>query len=856
MGGLAPGRLESCERDLGCAGATLRGLSPRLARLFSCHECTNTSKIPFAFVVFSSLEEGPESLAEYSLDAAPLVAGYGGRPVECLTYEDSSFPVESSTFVKVDNCALGLVDIRASIPLDASGAASEEPQPNTLAVHCGACKPGFAPSFAQINSVTSKVVRECRLIDGCASGSRRVNGCDACLNGWIFGYSALSGVDYSTCHPFPQDSNCLAAPTSSQICAICRSGFGFDADGLCRPIIPPLCADSSVSIIDSFAPGDVETALRFNPSPLGCGVCQPGFAPLIEAQPRPTCTPLPFSLPSSLLVPLSGPLSEPVFLPLPGPQLSLSVYPFNCDSLDAKSLIPICRLCAEGFVLTADGQCLAQTGSLEHCLAASAAGLCTNCQAGFILANHACSAPRIEDCVEYSHDPLTDQTCTACAEGFYLRSNACERGTIPNCRVYSSVTRCVRCVTGRVPVETASGSVCVTAPMDPRCDLFDPSATSTGTLLCRVCSSGFFPAAAVNPGSGCLAAEPLPLCLRRDYGDGKPAAATLRCLECREDAYLGSAGLCYPRVQSVAHCASYSTTADSCSTCQLGFYLYDAGTCLATPDGVPGCEVYASATSCQRCQSGLFPTSGVCLTVPPAKLVTGCAVYNSTVACVGCAAGYLFAQGLCLPLQALNCATAVDVKTCDSCPPNFGLKKEGDLTHCVSVTRPPRCVAVDPISPFPCTRCETLYFLSETNICEGVSKFIENCETYSSSTLCGDCSEGFVLSPDSSSCLVAPLTTQCAKVLARPSCALCDPGYAPSSDGQCVAQTATPEPLTGCLLASSEGNCAICHSGFSMDVLATCSSNIAPDTDQTPTTPTSQTILAALAMLLLVLNLF
>ena len=837
-GGLAPGRLETCERDLGCAGATLRGLPPRLARLFSCHECTIISKIPFAFAVFSSLEEGPESFAEYSLSTSPLIGGYGGRPVECMTYESSSFPVESPghspVFVKVPNCGLGLVNIRAPIPLDASGAASEEPHADTLAVHCAACKPGFAPSFARINGVVSKVVRECRLITGCAPGSRRFNGCDTCLLGWIFGYSAQSGVDYSTCHPFPHDINCLAAPFLSQICAICRSGFGFDADGVCRPIVPPLCSDPSVSTTDSFAPGDIETALRFNPSPLGCGICQSGFAPLIEAQPRPTCT----------LLPPSGPLP-------PG-----SVYPFNCVSLDAKSLIPICRLCADGFVLTSHSQCLPQAGSLEHCLAASAAGLCTKCQAGFILANHACSAPRIEDCVEYSHDPITDQTCTACAEGFYLRSNACETGTIPHCRVYSSATRCVRCVTGRVPVETASGSVCLTAPMDPRCDLFDPSTTSTGSLLCRTCSSGFFPTAAVNPGSGCLAAEPLPLCLRRDHGDGNPAAATLRCLECREDAYLGSTGLCYPRVQTVAHCASYSAIADSCSTCQLGYYLYDAGTCLATPDGVPGCEVYASATSCQRCQAGLFPVSGVCLTVPPEKLVTGCAVYNSAVACVGCAAGYLFAQGLCLPLEALNCASAADVKTCDSCPANFGLKKEGELTNCISVTRPPRCVAVDPISPFPCTRCETLYFLSETGSCEGVSKFIEGCEAYSSSTLCELCSEGLVLSPDSSACLTATLTTQCGKVLARPSCALCEPGYAPSSDGQCVAITTTPVPLAGCLLASSEGNCAICHSGFSMNVLATCSSNIAPDTDQTPTTPTSQTILGVLAMLLLALNLF
>ena len=153
----------------------------------------------------------------------------------------------------------------------------------------------------------------------------------------------------------------------------------------------------------------------------------------------------------------------------------------NCSYPEASE--DECKVCETDFILDNNTKnCIISNNS--HCKTVTA-GVCTECQVGYILdSTHCFLANHIPNCILPSD---TSEKCKICASGYYEESGVCIvflENTIPNCLEYEiNVKECLRCINLMYPDSSTS---CAAITEKSKCR------KSNGTVNeCIECKAGF-----------------------------------------------------------------------------------------------------------------------------------------------------------------------------------------------------------------------------------------------------------------------------------------------------------------------------------------------------------------------------
>ena len=289
--------------------------------------CKNTAQIPFFIAQIINVGTNSCNLLPYTLSVNPWAPVTSGTSLQCLDYAAPSFSLPPSRFSQVANCAMGVVDLNAPLPLDASHATTAVPDTSKMAVYCVACKPGYRPTYAVVGNRATEVVVRREKIAGCGAYSTRVNGCSECAINYVLGYDPTRGVDH-TCST-DLDQNCYAKEGGA--CAICKKGFAPNFGGLCEPTLVDSCDVASAEVLERFYARDVEHYALFNRTN-GCTSCLPGFVPLLHEKSLKLCA-------RYWRVQAHG------------------AYPTNCDNYASVNGTVPCARCRDGHVITVANNC-------------------------------------------------------------------------------------------------------------------------------------------------------------------------------------------------------------------------------------------------------------------------------------------------------------------------------------------------------------------------------------------------------------------------------------------------------------------------------------------------------------------
>lgn len=171
-----------------------------------------------------------------------------------------------------DNCGVGIVNADFYQPLESAfkkvdltnkqaNTFTTDKQKNNylkkMAVFCGACAPGFKPTYHANNKY---IVETCTEIKDnttvSCQGKDAFNSCTKCAPGYAFKYADNSGatppkkqVHYDECVAVPAgNEQCFAWDTATPPkCQFCHKGHFKNKDGICERIDPPACERGNYS---------------------------------------------------------------------------------------------------------------------------------------------------------------------------------------------------------------------------------------------------------------------------------------------------------------------------------------------------------------------------------------------------------------------------------------------------------------------------------------------------------------------------------------------------------------------------------------------------------------------------------
>ena len=156
------------------------------------------------------------------------------------------------------------------------------------------------------------------------------------------------------------------------------------------------------------------------------------------------------------------------------------------------------------------------------------------------------------------------------------------------CR-YNPTIQCTNCITGYYIVGTSCTLCSVTMP---GCSICSDSTT------CQTCSSGYY----LNANKCFICSSARPNCQLCHYNT---MTSSVDCLDCNDGLFLNGGTLQCETCTDTA-CLSCSD-ATTCTRCQTGFYL-SSGDCLKCSDLFQACRL-CNATACGQCGSGFYLNS-------------------------------------------------------------------------------------------------------------------------------------------------------------------------------------------------------------------------------------------------------
>ena len=821
--------ISACTLDSTCLTNTLYNLDPFINNVASCHVCSSASSIPF--IAYTSGAGGAtnptfSSFTVYNIPAvnnAFAVAGGTQRNIICAANSSSTFTI-SSGYTVTANCGIGALLVNTNG--DGSGV--------KFGTYCAACAPGYTPT---LNGTYSYVKTACTAITNCASTGSFFNACSTCATGYIQAYNtANSTIFFNSCLAIPAAlatklTNCFAtAPdvtiaANAGICKVCMKGYTLNADGYCEQYTPYQCSTGYFRLAQATTTASWGWSLFIQGQGVGCSYCNSGFSAVLLTSATNVCTSSPWV--SNNVNSLAA---------------AATVYIPNCQFYSAIGSTVICNSCASGYVIngsnatTVTGTVCYINTSLANCSIASSASSCLACvSSSFSLLNNSCVAGNIANCATYNNlNNLAAITCVTCSPNYYLNTNTniCVLGSIYNCSVLAnnSGVNCSTCVTGYTRITGLANNWDYCYPLDSTLGCSAVTITNGsigGVASCTACTSTSQLPAAPSATSNQTVCSPFTLITNcTSYN----LASTLQssnfaCTACASGFYLAS-NACVARVNQPTKCTTYSATTDQCTACDNTSYLTSGGqTCTNNPAGILGCTTYSSATTCTACGVNTYLSSNACPTVT--TTITNCSLYSANGICSACAVNFVLVNNTCVQATATNCATYTSTTACATCPAGFVLQTTNSVTSCVAMTKT-GCAQLSINSPYNCLLCTGTFYLSNGACLSATA--ITNCVSYSSATTCSQCSQGYALSANFTSCantgnVASYLDPNCgnSQVVSTPICSVCNAGYY-FSNNTCTGNCNT-NGASGCLAcnpAQANMTCYICQSGYYQSTSGAC----------------------------------
>jgi len=836
------GHLESCATAITDCNSNTKylGLDAPFAYLFSCHKCTTTGHIPFAYVFAGNgTYAGVTGLFSWGTNATVNAMGYydDGLGIQCQNPVVGSFHASfAGKFSFPANCALGIVNVWGAF--DASGSASATNVDKTkITIMCVACPPGFKPTGATDtgSAAVSGMVSSCTQIANCAS-STAFNKCDACAANFGFQVDANGKIDRTACVSITV-ANCQLINTSNQ-CVLCSDGSFQNLDGICEPFKSPNCADATSKSQSTLAGVDIIDSLFYQPYK-GCLACINNFSPALDTASNFVCH-------VSDLINSVRPANTK-FTPNCGLYLR---------AINAQNQV-LCDSCKPGFILTTAGTCITTTNSHLNCRLAVSPTVCSSCIIGsFLIIDGICTVMNIPNCVTYSQTVLTTLTCTECAPAFRLQSNQCVAGTVFGCAKYTDQGNCYQCLPDFAIRRDAAGAFsCVQAPIQMNCLTMDDSLYNQYQFGCLVCLPNFFPNSTPFNRDICYVFQAVEGCITYDVGS-RVNLSTQRCTACVPTMYLNTAThLCVARTAvSLNNCLVANPTADTCTTPVPVAQAAPAtpGTpsnpMNPQPTGIANCVVYDGSLNCLQCTPTTYYNGTRCVPVISANLVANCVGYTRAQLCSKCAAGYILRVGLCVGIVGTNCGTVEPARgDCLTCNNGYGLFTTNGFSNCVQLNDT-NCAQWSAEAPYRCTVCNTGFALVGAT-CAALNQTVTNCQIHSADNICARCASGYTLNATSTTPGAAPTTTVCLQTSSLTlqgymdpncdsftmtpsgSCYLCAAGFT-IKNGACEAcQTSQ-----GCMICDNRDStkCLLCQSGFFSNGTGVCFPSSPPPSQNIP----------------------
>jgi hypothetical protein len=330
-------------------------------------------------------------------------------------------------------------------------------------------------------------------------------------------------------------------------------------------------------------------------------------------------------------------------------------------------------------------------------------------------------------------------------------------------------------------------------------------------------------------------------CAIYDQNNPVIASNTFACTKCNSGYWLNAArGSCNTRTVTPTSCATFSETADLCTSCTTGFFLGQNGqSCVAFPTGIQNCVAYTGPSVCSQCAAGTYLNNNVCVV---STVISNCQVYSGNYSCTACRSGYFLTNSTsCIPGVANNCLNYTTASICGGCPSGFGLQTYNGVTNCVQILIP-NCINATTVFPFSCNVCAQGFYPSSTGICMAVTSMISGCLIYDAATTCLMCAQGTVLNLARSACEATMFTgyvdPNCNQsfILSTAQCAVCEMGYY-FINGNCAACT-NNTLAQGCMSCDpvNSQTCLLCSPKYYMNSTGACVNSVTIATNITNTT--------------------
>lgn len=881
-----------------CASTTVffGGLPTYLNNLISCHSCPANSSplVAFEYSAFASNSIRENKFQNFRILVDVATSGVVSA---CAATPTTVIKDDTTTAAALTNCGV----FGNLVPLTDSSTKVT----GTARNYCLACATGYVPTYKATAAVGGGsadpftpyfAVTACTASLNCDSGvtntNKPFNACGKCSVASVSAsppvYYAYTDHTFANCLPswtnncFILDGTSLSSSTGNR-CKVCASGYFLNQDGYCDTLTVPNMSTGATFTPSYYhakliAQGDttdnwdaihvrIYYGLSYWASQYGVSACATNYvraAPVYNAP---------------LLCVVSSYLSNNVARPTDS---NLRKFVADCTKYESPTanVIPAtsplynCVACVSGKIPTENGQSCVT--AVTNCMFAKTSDptKCQICNNGWWNVNDVCSQQTIPNCAVLQNDQVTTVAtlqCNTCNPGYYVNNQkTCTFGNVANCKSYSGgngnggniANNCSECLSGFILISIASSTTyCYPIPTTVDCSLVDDSSSSPQGLKqgAYTCSSCNYQAAAPKKAvlwsaqttttlaqGACWPLYAILNCQTYDQSSSTLSSNTFKCTQCNSGFYLTNGGWnCTTRTVQPSNCASYVSNQDKCASCASGYFLNTAMTaCVAFPIGVTNCVLFNTPTNCTQCASGYFVSSGNC--VASTTTVTNCLIYSANNTCSACNAGYYLASSSsCVSATATNCLTYASATACATCAFGYALTTSNSITSCNQITVA-NCAILSSSNQNNCGVCNTGYYLNTAGVCTAVTTTITNCLYYSAVDKCANCTAGYTLAADQTTCSNTysnVVDANCANsfMLNSAACARCSYGYVWGSSGctQCAAYS------SGCAICDSANttNCLLCQPAYYMNQNATCVANPVPvnntntTTNTTPVTP-------------------
>ena len=762
----------------------------------SCFKCISSEKYP-VFYIKKGTSRFEKVAFDLSLDPPSdgIISGVNNL-MDCLELTNEDFNLDP--LVTFDSIPVNCGFIYYFVDLLKWGDTADLTK---LSIVCGGCKPGYKPVYDTDIIISCIEIENCKLT---SSNNLFYNSCGKCVDEFSFKWnSTLLQIDNSECVSNPEFETCEIYNTDITSCELCKNGYTKNSDNKCEIIKISFCGYKKfINTKLTYAPTDIDYSYSIYQSNFGhgCTECEKNY--------------IKFSIEDPFCVNSEYLKNTDI------KSLATTSFIKYCLNYDASSSNPyMCYKCFENYIVLFPGtSCIVINSLLLNCKIASSPNTCKECLTGFILISNQCQTPAILNCKTYLGNQV-EQICETCNNGFYMEDNKCMTGEISGCEIYGDSDTCLNCELRHQKVQLKDSTYCYPIPNYKNCLTYS-SNFDNFELSCQICEENFI--ISLNSDDfmqqACLNQHRISYCMEYDFKDNF-GNSTLKCLQCEETFYLKN-NICEKRNHLNYNCIMYNPNEDTCEKCDFGYYLNNLQTdCLGYAEGIYGCSEYVNKETCSICKSNFYLSENKCLDLKEENIIENCIAYDSSFNCVRCLNSFFSKSQNCEPMQALNCESAKDEKTCSSCSKGYGLELLEGLTNCV-LKNIPNCLESTDNFPFTCINCNQHFYLKD-GVCLPVETQIQNCLIYNSDQKCDLCIGNKILSKNKDFCsedegLIIKLDENCHTLaeLEKKTCEVCNFGYFLDSNGTC--NKCENESCFGCHPKNND-SCYLCGEGYYQD---------------------------------------